>query len=561
VTSAPTGAASGAAADDFKRAADALRPDRSRLDPRLRGAAGLLERGSAGLATNALREFLARHPRDANALYLLAEAAARQGRNAEMQALLAQCIEAAPDFTAGRFRYANALMQANRPEAALIEADALLKKEPRNPLFRRLKALALEGTQDFAAAAELWRGLIEDYPARYDCWERYGHALRGMGLREDAIAAYRKTIALNPGYGGAWWSLADLKTFRFNDADTNQMESQLARADLAAGDRPQIHFALGKAYDDKKLYEKSFGHYAKGNALYRLGFDHNPDVMTAYVAACRKLFTADFFRDRAVSGCSTAGPIFIVGMPRSGSTLVEQILASHSQIEATRELPNLATVSWRLQQEAMKTYGIEYPAVLAKLDAAVLARAGEHYLESVRAHRKFSRPFFIDKMGSNFLHTGLLHLILPNAKIVDVRRHPLACCFSIFAQMFPKGQNDSYDLMDIGRAYRDYVDLMAHVDTLLPGKVHRVFYEDLVARPEAEIRRLLDHVGVPFERACVAFHKTDRVVTTASSEQVRSPIYRSALEHWQHYEPWLEPLMGTLGSVVTAYPAVPAEMR
>ena len=544
----------GAPIDEFRNAAEALRPDRRRLDPRLREAAASLENNRIGLATKLLREFLTRHPRDINALYLMAEAAIRQGRHADTERLLAQCVELAPDFTAARFRYANALLQANKPEAALAEAEKLLGPEPRNPLFRRLKAVALEGTGNFAAAAALWRELTEDYPARQDCWERYGHALRGMGLREDCIAAYRKVVELDPGYGGAWWSLADLKTFRFSEGEMERMELQLSRPELLAQDRTQLHFALGKAYADLKLYEKSFSNYARGNAIHRLGFKHDPNVMTAYVARCRSVFTADFFRKRTGSGSAATDPIFIVGMPRAGSTLVEQILSSHSQVEGTRELFDLAAISRYLQFEIAPKEGCDYPEALEKLDAAALKQLGERYLDSTRSHRKLGRPHFTDKMGPNFVHIGLLQLILPNARIVDVRRHPMACCFSIFAQLFPKGQNDAYRLTDIASVYRDYVALMAHFDRALPGKVHRIFYERLVAQPESEVRRLLDYLGLPFEQACLHYYNTDRVITTASSEQVRNPIYGSALEHWRHYEPWLGSLKAALGPVLDAYP-------
>lgn len=555
-SSIPAGGSARGTIDEFRNAADALRPDRSRFDRRLREAAAFLEGDRIALATKLLEEFLENHPRDLNALYLMAECAIRQGRNTDTEILLARCVELAPEFIAARFRYANALLQANKPEAALAEAEQLLRKEPRNPLFRRLKAVALEGTGSFPAAALLWRDLIEDYPTRLDCWERYGHALRGMGLREESIAAYRRVAELNPGYGGGWWSLADLKTFRFSEAEIARMESQLARPDLQAQDRLQLHFSLGKAYADLKLYEKSFGNYARGNAIYRLGIKHDPNVMTAYVARCKTVFTADFFRKHDGSGCRARDPIFLVGMPRAGSTLVEQILASHSQIEGTRELFDLAAISRHLQFEIAPGEGADYPGVLEKLDGAFLKQLGERYLEGTRVHRKLGRPFFTDKMGPNFVHIGLLHLLLPNARIVDVRRHPMACCFSIFVQLFPKGQNDSYRLTDIANVYRDYVELMEHFDRVLPGKVHRVFYENLVAQPETEVCRMLDYLGLPFEQTCLQFHNTDRVVTTASSEQVRRPLYRDALEQWRHYEPWLGQLKTTLGSIVDAYPAI-----
>ena len=417
--SAPADASARASNDDFESAAEALRPNRSLRHPRLREAAAFLEGNRLDLATKLLQEFLKDHLRDASALRLAGEVAMRQGRNKDAERLLGRCVELAPDFAAARFSYANALLQVNKPEAALAEAEELLKQAPRNPLFRRLKAVALEAIENYAAAAAIWRALTEDFPAHPECWVRYGHSLRILGSTQECIAAYREAIVHDPSSGGAWWALADLKTFRFSETEIERMESQLARADLAAEDRTRLHFALGKAYADVQLYEKSFGNYAKGNALHRLGLKHDPDVLTAYVARCKKVFTTDFFRERAGSECASADPIFIVGMARSGSTLVEQILASHSRIEGTKELSDLAALSMRVQTDIASKEGAGYPEVLKKLDAAALTRLGEEYLTVTRIHRKLGRLFFIDKMGPNFVHVGLVQLILPNAKIVD----------------------------------------------------------------------------------------------------------------------------------------------
>ena len=542
--------------DAFERAAQALRP--STAHPRLREAASAFESGRAKAAVAAVREFLNERPDDLNALQLLAEIAARQGRYRDADAVLKRCLDLAPESAAARYAYANVMLQTNRTDAALKETERLLDKDPRNPLFRRQRAIALEAIEDFAAAGSIWNSLTQDYPGATECWLRYGHCLRSRGKAEESVAAYRKVIALDPSSGSAWWGLADLKTFRFSDADIAQMETQLARADLGAEDRTRLHFALGKAYADLRLYEKSFGSYAKGNALHRLGLRHDPDVLTAYVARCKRVFTAELFRARGGSGSPDAAPIFIVGMARSGSTLVEQILASHSQVEGTRELSDLAAISHRIQSELVPKEGTGFPEILAALEKDTLRELGERYLASTRVHRKLGRPRFTDKMGPNFVHVGMLQLILPNARIVDVRRHPLACGLSNFTQLFPKGQNDAYRLSDIGHLYRNYVEMMAHFDRVLPGKVHRVSYEPLVEQPEREVRRLLDCLGLPFEQACLEFHRTDRAVTTVSSEQVRRPLYRDALEQWRHFEPWLGPLKSALGPVLDRYPDVPA---
>jgi hypothetical protein len=525
--------------------------------PRLREAAALLENGRLGPAAKLLHEFLNARPGDAGALCLMAQVEWRRDRKAEAEMLLAQCLRHDPAFIAARFDYANILLETQRAEAALIEAEELLRQEPRNALFQRLKARALEAIGDHIASLELWRVLTRDDPEQPACWLGYGNALNRVGMREDSIAAFRKAVELNPAFSAGWLSLADLKTFRFGMSDVQQMETRLNGAEVSAEDRTNLHFALGKAYADLNLYEKSFNNFARGNAIRRLGIKHDPDVLTAYVSRCKQVFTADLFQTHAGSGAGSSAPIFLVGMPRAGSTLVEQILASHSQIEGTAELVDLSLLAGEIQQLAAER-GFSYPAMLAEFDATGLRRFGEQYLESTGGRRKLGRRFFTDKMGANFSHVGLIQLILPNARIVDVRRHPMACCFSNFSQVFPKGQDNAYRLTDLARLYRDYVELLAHFDSVLPGRVHRIFYEELVAHPEGEVRRLLDYLGVEFEDACLNFFNTKRAVTTVSSEQVRRPIYRDALEFWRNYEPWLGSLKNALGKVLEAYPEVPA---
>jgi tetratricopeptide (TPR) repeat protein len=536
---------------------EALLPDRRLPHAQLQKAASLLNDGRFPAAANVTQQFLNSHPQDVSALQLMAEIATRVGRRDEAETLLAQCAAISPNSVPVRFWYANALLQVNKPEAALEQADWLLKRDPDNPAFLSLKPLVLEAIGEYGRAVRQWEGLTRDYPRRVECWLRYGYALRTIGDRDRCVAVFRKVIELQPALGEAYLALASLKTFRFGESDPAQIEAQLARSDIDSADRAQMHFALGKAYADQKQYAKSFSNYARGNALHRVGIAHDPEIGAAYIRRCKSVFTREFFRDRQHQGCNSNEPIFIVGMLRAGSTLVEQILASHSQIEGTRELSNLSAMSKQVEDQYAPDNPAGYPAVLGKLDAAERVRLGEAYLESVRVHRKLGRPRFTDKMGPNYVYIGLLQLILPKAKIVDVRRHPLACGWSNFSQHYAKGQNFSYRLADIGRLSRDYVELMAHFDRVLPGKVHRVFYEQLVSDPEAEVRRLLDYLELPFENACLEFHKTDRAVTTISSEQVRSPIYRDALDEWRHYERWLEPLKAALGPVLDAYPAVP----
>jgi tetratricopeptide (TPR) repeat protein len=385
----------------------------------------------------------------------------------------------------------------------------------------------------------------------------YGHVLKTAGTQEESITAYRRAIELDPGFGDAYWSLANLKTFRFSAEELERMHAQLQRADLDDEHRLHLHFALGKAHEDAGDRAVSFEHYARGNALQRKQFPYNADNNTSRVRRLQEGFTREFFAARAGGGCPSPDPIFIVGMPRSGSTLVEQILSSHSQVEGTAELPEIITLARDLRMEAKSLEVGAYVDVLADRSPAELRELGELYLERTRIQRKQGKPFFIDKMPNNFLHVGLIQLILPNAKIIDTRRHPLGCCFSNFKQKYARGQNFSYDLADMGRFYADYVELMAHFDRALPGRVHRVIYERMVEDTEAEVRRLLDYCGLPFEDGCLRFFENDRPVRTASSEQVRRPIYREGVDQWRHYEPWLDPLKAALGPVLTAYPDAP----
>lgn len=555
---APAGATESAQSDDeFERAADALLADRWLRHPRLREAYAFIAADNPNLARDVLERYLKSHPRDPQALNLMAEVALCFKRTDQAEELLEQCVRLAPDFAGARFSYANVLLLRNKADVALFQLEELLKSEPRNPLFRSLKIKVLEWMGEFGAAMACCREFLADYPRRPDVWLRYGHSLRGMSRQQESIAAYRKAIALCPSHGGAYWSLANLKTFRFTGEEVDGMQAQLARTDLEAGDRACLHFALGKAYADMKLYPQSFENYARGNAIYRVSIDDDSDVLTAHVARCKALLTARFFREREGFGCKARDPIFIVGMPRAGSTLVEQILSSHSAIEGIKELPDLMLIGRHLEDRVAPSLGTGYPDVLDKLDNDALSALGEQYLDSTRIFRKLGRPFFTDKMGSNYLHIGMIHLILPNARIIDVRRHPLACCFSNFTQHYEKEHTYTYRLTELGRSYKDYVDLMAHFDRELPGKVHRVIYERLVADPESEIRHLLDYLGLPFEEGCLQFHKNDRVVLTVSSEQVRTPIFRGGLEPWRPYEEWLGPLKSALGPVLDSYPNAP----
>ncbi len=528
-------------------------------DPKLMAAADALLANRIPDAEQLLRAHLLRAPTDVVAIRMLSEVAARLGRLDDAENLLQRCIELSPGFHAARQNYAMVLHRANKPEPALEQIEALLLAEPENPGARNLKAVVLCRLGDYAPAITLYEGILAEYPDHGRIWLSFGHALKTAGERERAIDAYRRSIVLDAGFGEAYWSLANLKTFRFSADDLQAMRAQLQRVDLAVEQRAQFEFALGKALEDGSAFAASFTHYAQGNALRRASLPYRADDATARVRRSRELFTAEFIASHTGAGNPCADPIFIVGLPRSGSTLVEQILSSHSAVEGTMELPEVISLTHELRREGGEGSGTSYHQVLATLDGARLRELGDRYLARTRVQRKTDAPFFIDKMPNNFFHVGLIHLMLPNARIVDVRRHPMACCFSGFKQYFARGQNFSYGLEDIGRYYRDYLDLMAHFDRVLPGRVHRVVYEHLIDDTEAQVRQLLDYCQLSFEPACLRFFENQRPVRTASSEQVRLPIYRDGLDQWRNFEPWLQPLQTVLGSAIDSYPEAPSE--
>ena len=515
-------------------------------NPTLLEAAGALVENRLGIAERLLKGFLKHFPTDVTAIRMLAEVAARIGRFADAETLLRRCLELAPSFAPARHNYTLALLRQGKTAEALVEVDQLLGRDPHDPGYRNLKAAVLSQIGDYEKTIALYEGVLRDYPNQPKLWMSFGHALKTAGRGEDGIAAYRRSIAQLPQLGEAYWSLANLKTFHFTDGDLAAMRAQLARADLGTNDRLHFHFALGKALEDAGDYGESFASYAEANRIRKAQLGYDADETTARVRRTKALFTPEFLDAHAGMGCKSPDPIFIVGLPRSGSTLIEQILSSHSAIEGTMELPDLANIALRLADRRKRDDPSRYPERLGELDDAQLTALGEEYLARTRIQRRTGRPFYIDKTPHNFFHIGMLRLILPNARVIDARRHPLGACFSGFKQHFARGQAFSYGLEDIGRYYRDYVDLMAHFDAVAPGTVHRVDYESMVEDTETEIRRLLDFLGLPFEEACLRFHENDRAVRTPSSEQVRKPIFREGLEQWRNYEPWLGPLKAAL---------------
>jgi tetratricopeptide (TPR) repeat protein len=552
-------------ADQLDAAGDASGADQARArylkaatkDPRLMEAAGFLIANELPHAEARLRSHLAKHATDVAALRMLAEVAARLRRYEDAQTLLERCLELAPSFDAARHNYAMVLNRQGKAAAALPQVDALLAKEPRNPGYLNLKAAVLSSLGEYGESIDVYSAVLKSFPLQPKIWMSYGHSLKTAGRQDESVAAYRRAISMQPTLGEAYWSLANLKTFRFSDVDVAAIRGALERDDLSDEDRLHFEFSLAKALEDARSYEQSFIHFAKGNAIRRRQHPYSAEENTLYVQRSKALFTGDFIVPRAGSGTADRSPIFIVGLPRAGSTLLEQILSSHSLVEGTMELPNLPQIARELAGRGERDREAPFFEALAALSPEELRGLGERYLASTRVYRKTGAPFFVDKMPNNWLYAGLIHLILPNAKIIDARRHPLGCCFSAFKQHFARGQNFSYALADLGGYYRDYVELMAHVDTVLPGRIHRVFYESIIEDTEAEVRRLLDYCELPFEEQCLRFYENDRAVRTASSEQVRQPIFKEGLDHWRHYEPWLGPLKDALGPVLDWYPAVP----
>ncbi len=505
-------------------------------------------------AEQIVREFLLKHGHHIEAMRLLARIGIEREVLDDAQLLLEGVLELAPDYHLARFDYAQVLVKRHMHERAREQLRALLSADPSNRDYRTLFALTCVGLGHHEEAIELYRGLLNGAAQPAQLHLSIAHSLKTLGRREDAICEYRRAAATRPGYGDAYWSLANLKTYRFEAAELEQMRAVERAASTATVDRYHLCFALGKALEDRREYSLSFEYYLQGNALKHAESHYKPATVELNTRLQIEVCTAGLFARHPGSGSPAPDPIFIVGLPRSGSTLIEQILASHSAVEGTQELADLPRIVAELQGRDHSDLNTapHYPAVLAQLSADELRRLGEKYLSETRIYRT-GKARFIDKMPNNFRHIGLVQLILPNARIIDARREPMACCFGNFKQLFARGQEFAYNMQDIARYYRTYLELMRHWDTVLPGRVLRVQHEDVVDDLEGTVRRLLAFCGLEFEASCVEFHKTERSVRTASSEQVRMPIYREGLEQWRHYEAWLGPLREALGDAVTRY--------
>ncbi|WP_308368492.1 MULTISPECIES: sulfotransferase [unclassified Microbulbifer] len=511
----------------------------------------LIAQGKLQKAEKLCRQFLEKVPHHIEAMRLLADIGLRLGVLEDAEFLLESAVQFSPDNVQVRMDYIQALRKRQKFQKALNEAKHLLDQAPDNVQFKSLFAIESLQVGDYETALRVFDEVLDRVPGDANTLTSKGHALKTCGRFDEAVGCYKAALANRPHHGEAYFSLANLKVYTFSDREVEQMLQLEQKANLTHMQRVYLCFALGKAYEDRREYALAFEHYTRGNQLKKAQSRYRAEQLSEDMQAQHRVCTRALFESRASTGHPAPDPIFIVGLPRAGSTLLEQILSSHSQVDGTLELPNILSLSQRLRRLSREGQEPGYPEILQHLSDAELAQLGEEYLHDTRIHRR-GAPFFIDKMPNNFRHIGLIKLILPNAKIIDARRHPMACCFSGYKQLFAEGQEFSYDLRDLGQYYRDYVELMDHWDAVLPGFVLRVQHEDVVADLETQVRRMLEFCQLPFEQACLEFHKTERNVRTPSSEQVRQPIYRSAVEQWRHFEPWLSPLKETLGASVLA---------
>ena len=514
-------------------------------------ASSMFADGEVHAAEQLVREFLRTHGDHIEAMRLLAQIGMKLEIFDDAEFLLESVLVFAPDYHLARCDYARVLSYRHLHAKALEQTNRLLAIEPENRIYRTLQATAYAGLGDYQQAMRIYRELCVDAPQPAELHLSIAHALKTLGRQQEAIESYRAAAAAAPSFGDAYWSLANLKTYRFTDQELERMREQEAAPATKPVDRYHLCFALGKALEDRAEYAESYRYYERGNALKKSESGYRPELIERNARLQAAVCTAEFFAARRGVGCDRPDPIFIVGLPRSGSTLVEQILASHSRVEGTLELAEIPRLVARLHGREPEQGAPRYPAVLGSLSPEQLRRFGEQYLDDTRVYRT-GKPFFIDKMPNNFRHLGLIHLMLPNARIIDARREPMACCFSNFKQLFASGQEFTYGLEDIGRYYRSYLELMAHWERVLPVKVLRVQHEEVVEDLEGNVRRILAFCGLDYEPQCVEFYKNERAVRTASSEQVRQPIFKEGLDQWRHFEPYLAPLKAALGPLAAS---------
>jgi len=525
-----------------------------KIPPEVVTSTGLFLDGDLDAAEPMVRAYLLKHGDQVEAMRLLARIGIARKVFDDAEVLLAAVLELAPEYRAARREYAEVLIELHKYPQARRELGRLLEAEPENRLYyQSLYATTAVGLGEHERAVALYRTLLEETPADADLHLSVAHALKTLGRTPEAIESYRRAADCRPGFGDAYWSLANLKTYRFTDEELARLRGAEAQPTIGAVDRFHLCFALGKALEDRGQFEESFRYYTLGNSLKRTESRYRPEIIENNTRQQIEVCTEEFFASRRGWGAQNRDPIFIVGLPRSGSTLIEQVLASHSKVEGTQELADIQQIVSDIRGRDADLNDSRYPRMLSDLREADFLRLGDRYIADTRVYRHTEKIFFIDKMPNNFRHLGLIRLMLPNARIIDARREPVACCFSNLKQLFAKGQEFTYSVEDIARYYRTYLELMRHWDRVLPGWVLRVYHERVVDDLEGSVRRILDFCGLEFEPQCLEFHKTVRSVRTASSEQVRRPLYREGLDQWRNFEPWLEPLKAALGDALGGY--------
>ena len=531
---------------DWRARAKAL--SRSVECPELLEAGRLLARNEIAAAETLLSRRSNGPVDEPSAARLLAQVAARSGRFDEAETSLKAILAAAPDFSLARYDLARLYYECGRLPEALQHVELALRNMPDDPQYSKLTFSVLTRLGRQHDALSLSERALAQHPNDVALHLCHGVASSAMGRNAEAVAAFRRATKLEPGSGEAWWNLANLKTYQFSEQEIDRMMIALAAAENDM-DRMHLHFALGKATGDLGFHRESFGHYCEANRLRSRAAHYDPEWVTEHVTRSRAAFDRQFHRSRQGWGAACMDPIFIVGMPRAGSTLVEQILSSHSLIEGTSELPYVPGFAKRVSDSR----AMPFPDYVTGLSQQESAQHGYEYLLKARPHRHERTPHFIDKNPNNWLFIDFIATVLPHAKIIDVRRDPLDCGVSNFKQHFARGQGFSCSFGHFGRYYSDYVRMMRGLDEVLPGRVHRIIYEELVADPDTQIRRMFAYLDLPFECQCLAFHENARIVRTPSAEQVRRPINRDGIGQWRHFARWIAPLEAGLGPVAQNY--------
>lgn len=514
----------------------------------------LINEGRLAGAEQLCRLFLRRNPKHVEGMRLLAYLGVQTEVLDDAEILLENAVAFEPENLLARYDYMGVLYKRQKYEQAFQEAKFLLNQDPNNVRHQTAYANQCVAIGRFEEAIKIYEQVTPKVPDPAQVHLLRGHALKTIDKSELAITAYKEAYRARSSFGDAFWSLANLKTYRFEASEVEQMLNFVDSESIPSIDQIHLNFALGKHFEDHQDFEQSFQFYKTGNAVKQAAIGFDSALLSKRLKLQHEVCDAKLFRDREKSGVAASDPIFVVGLPRAGSTLLEQILASHPLVDGTQELPNIAAFAFELDGRRRLQDDPQYPACLSSISDEALRDMGQKYLDDTRIHRG-NAPFFIDKMPNNFRHIGLIKLILPNAKIIDARRHPLACCFSGFKQLFASGQEFSYGLEDIGHYYQDYIDLMTHWNSVLPNFILTVHHEAVVFDLETQVRRMLDFCGLPFDAACLNFHRTERSVRTPSSEQVRQPIYQSGLNAYQPFEPWLAPLKTAIGdTILSEYP-------